>query len=211
MIKVKVCGMKDPGNLKEVSETGPDYVGFIFYPGSPRYIGEDPDRSLFQNVPSRIFKVGVFVDEEPGRVLDIALFAGLDLVQLHGNESPAYCSGMHSAGLQTMKTFSVGEDFHFDDLRAYLGGCDYFLFDTKSDKRGGSGKKFNWNLLSGYRLDKPFFLSGGIGPEDAGSVSNLSNSRFFGVDVNSRFEMAPGIKDVALLKTFIDTVKQSIK
>jgi len=207
MIKIKVCGMRDPLNVIEVIETKPDYMGFIFYPGSPRYIGEEPDISLFQNVPVGILKVGVFVNETPAKIQDIVQDAGLDLIQLHGHEPPEYCSILRSAGLIIIKALSITDDFDFKELVSYKKSCDYFLFDTKSDKPGGSGRKFNWDILSRYSLDIPFFLSGGISPEDSVMIRSIEHNGFYAVDVNSLFETSPGVKDASLLKAFIETVK----
>lgn len=209
MIRIKVCGMCDPLNVKEIAEAKPDFMGFIFYPGSPRYVSEEPDRSLFSNVPPGITKTGVFVNENPDKIYDITIRTGLDMIQLHGIESPDYCSHLKSSGLKIIKAFSMAEYFDFEMLKPYIPACDFFLFDTKTEKFGGSGIKFNWDKLAGYYLDKPFFLSGGIGPEDSGIIKTIENRGFFAVDVNSRFETAPTIKNVTLVKTFIDEIKNN--
>jgi len=209
MIKIKVCGMKDPVNVKEISYAWPDYLGFIFWPGSPRYVGDHPPLSLFQNVPPDIVKAGVFVNENQENILDIAQRAGLGMIQLHGNESPEYCWGLMSSGLEIVKSFNIGENFDFDRIKSFLTCCDYFLFDEKSEKPGGSGRKFKWDQLTDYRLEKPFFLSGGIGPEDAGLIKEMDNNGLFAVDINSRFEISPGIKDVAMVKGFSAKLKNS--
>jgi phosphoribosylanthranilate isomerase len=209
MLKIKVCGMSDPLNVKEIAETNPDYMGFIFYPGSPRYVGVEPDSSLFHSIPDSITKTGVFVNEEPEKISDLTQIAGLDLIQLHGNESPEYCSLLKSSGLKIMKAFSIGEEFDFEKIRPYMPYCEYFLFDTKTDKPGGSGRKFRWEKLTGYCLDRPFFLSGGIGPEDSALILTIMNRGLFGVDINSGFEISPGIKNVALVKIFLDEIKNN--
>ena len=207
MIKVKVCGMSDPLNIKVVAEAGPDIMGFIFYPDSPRYVGENPGRSLFQNVPETIEKTGVFVNADSDRVIDAALDYKLDIIQLHGVESPGYCSFLKAVGLKIIKTFSITDEFDFEMLRPYAHSSDYFLFDTQTTLFGGSGKKFNWDILKGYELDKPFFLSGGIGPEDTAEIFSIKNRGLYGVDINSRFEISPGVKDAGLVASFIDKVK----
>lgn len=199
--------MKNPANVMEIAETGPDFIGFIFYHESPRYVGPEPDRSGFLNVPSGIEKVGVFVNEDPVKLIDLAIVNGLGIIQLHGNESPEYCSKIRSSGLNVIKAFSIAKDFDFTGLKQYVGGCDYFLFDTKTQKYGGSGKKFRWDCLATYNLDIPFFLSGGVGPEDTEEIKAIENKGFFAVDINSRFEVAPGLKNAALVKTFIDEIK----
>jgi phosphoribosylanthranilate isomerase len=207
MKRVKVCGMCDPLNVKEIAETKPDYIGFIFFCGSPRYVGEEPEMALFNNVSPGIKKTGVFLNEDNYKILDVSMATGLDMIQLHGNESPESCLQLKTSGLLISKAFNIGMNFRFENLIPYMPVCDYFLFDTKSEKPGGSGRKFNWEKLKEYTLDKPFFLSGGIGPEDAGVIKAIENRGFFGVDVNSRFENTPGIKDITLVKTFIKSLK----
>lgn len=209
MKRVKVCGMCDPLNVKEIAEAKPDYIGFIFFRGSPRYVGEEPEMALFNNVSPGIKKTGVFLNEDNYKILDVSITTGLDIIQLHGNESPETCLQLKTSGLLIIKAFNIGMNFGFENLIPYMPVCDYFLFDTKSEKPGGSGSKFNWEKLKEYTLDKPFFLSGGIGPEDAGVINAIENKGFFGVDVNSRFENTPGIKDITLVKTFIKSLKDS--
>lgn len=207
MIRVKVCGMYDPLNVKGIAEAKPDFMGFIFFPGSPRYVGERPEMALFHNVPDAIKKVGVFFNEDNHKILELSIRTGLDMVQLHGNESPVSCLQLKSSGLIIIKAFNIEKDFSFESLKQFMPVCDYFLFDTKSKKPGGSGRKFNWKKLDEYFLDKPFFLSGGIGPEDPSEIKSIKNRGFFAIDVNSRFETGPGIKDVALVKAFIKEIK----
>jgi len=207
MNRVKVCGMNDPLNVKEIAEAKPDFMGFIFVPGSPRYVGKVPEKELFHNVPGGIKRIGVFFNENNQRILDVSVRTGLDIVQLHGNESPLACLQLKSSGLKIIKAFNIEKDFSFEYLVQYMSVCDYFLFDTKSEKPGGSGIKFNWMKLEEYSLDKPFFLSGGIGPEDAGVIKSMENKGFFAIDINSRFETSPGMKDAALVKTFINEIK----
>lgn len=199
--------MTNSMNVKEISDTGADFIGFIFYQDSPRYIGEEPCSGLFRNVPNGISKTGVFVNEDPAKILTMANNYDLDMIQLHGDESPEYCSHIRSSGLGIIKAFSITEDFNFKGIRPYIAVCDYFLFDTKTPKYGGSGRKFRWELLKAYNLDKPFFLSGGVGPEDIDDIKTVKYDGFFAVDINSRFETAPGTKDVALVKTFIERIK----
>lgn len=207
MIQVKVCGMNDPLNVKAIAEAKPDFMGFIFFSGSPRYVGAAPDMALFHNVPSGIKRIGVFLNEVNYKILEISLNTGLDMIQLHGEESPESCSQLQSSGLSIIKSFNIDNNFCFEIMKRYLPCCDYFLFDTKSEKQGGSGIKFNWEKLEEYSMDKPFFLSGGIGPEDAGLIKSIENRGLFAVDINSCFETSPGIKDIALVKTFIEEIK----
>jgi len=198
--------MCDPLNVKEIGQTNPDFMGYIFYPGSPRYVGEEPEMAIFHNVPPGIKRIGVFLNEDNHKILNLSNRSGLDMIQLHGNESPVSCLQLKSSGLLIIKVFNIDNEFSFENLMQYMPGCDYFLFDTKSEKPGGSGRKFNWEKLEEYTLDKPFFLSGGIGPEDSGIIKTIENRGFFAVDVNSRFEDAPGIKNVDLVKTFIKSI-----
>ena len=208
MIRVKVCGLTDPSNVKEIVEANPDFMGFIFFAGSPRYVGEYPDMALFDNVPPGIKRTGVFLNENNQKIVETAVRFGLDMVQLHGNESPAACFKLKSSGLSVIKSFNIDMEFSFDLLDKYVDCCDYFLFDSKSEVAGGSGKKFNWGELGSYANNKPFFLSGGIGPEDAELVNSVNNRYLFAVDINSRFETAPGIKDNSRVGTFINAIKK---
>jgi phosphoribosylanthranilate isomerase len=208
MIKVKVCGLTDPDNVQEIAGLIPDFMGFIFYPGSKRFVGNIIKDSLFSNIPSGILKTGVFVNEEPSRILNIMNLYGLDLVQLHGDETAEYCSFLKQEGLKVIKAFSIDENVSFETLEQYLNTCEYFLFDTKSDSTGGSGIKFDWRKISEYTLDMPFFLGGGIGPEDAPLVKQLNHKWLIAVDINSRFEKRPGIKDYIKVKKFIYKIRQ---
>jgi phosphoribosylanthranilate isomerase len=207
MVKIKVCGMRDRLNTKEIAGVGPDFIGFVFYPGSPRYVSAETFNSFAGEIHSGIGKVGVFVNEDIDRVVQVAENFGLSVVQLHGFETPAYCKQLKSTGLSIIKAFNIDRHLDTESLKKYMDSCDYFLFDTKTDKPGGSGRKFRWDSLNGYVLDKPFFLSGGIGPDDAGKIKTIENRGFFAVDINSRFETAPGIKNVAMVKDFINKIK----
>jgi len=207
MIRIKICGMNDPVNVTEISALNPDYLGFIFHKGSSRFVGAEPDMKLFHNVLPGIKKVGVFLNERSQRILEISMGTGIDVIQLHGNEIPDYCDRIKSCGLTVIKVFNINNEFSFDSLIPYLSKCDYFLFDTKSRKHGGSGRKFDWKKLEGYYFDKPFFLSGGIGPEDPELLNLIINKGLFAIDINSRFEISPGVKDIRLVKTFINSIK----
>ena len=207
MIKIKICGLNDPVNVIGISGLYPDYMGFIFYKDSPRFVGKEPDINLFLNVPSGIKKVGVFVNESHHKILEISVGTGSDVIQLHGNESPDYCDRLKSSGQTVIKVFNINNEFSFESMIPYLAKCDYFMFDTKSENHGGSGKKFDWKKLEGYHFDKPFFLSGGIGPEDSELVKSTSNKGLFAIDINSRFEISSGVKDIRLIKTFINSIK----
>lgn len=209
MIKVKVCGLTDPVNAEEISKTGIDFAGFIFYPGSIRFVGNPPDMNLFGSIHAGVCKVGVFVNEDSGKIKETAVRAGLGLIQLHGNENIRYCRQIKSAGLQVIKVFRVGKEIDLKLVNIYADVCDYYLFDSGRGLYGGSGIKFNWNILNGISLKKPFFLSGGIGPEDVPQLRKIENPMLFAVDINSRFEIIPGIKDRIKVKQFTDQIKNT--
>ncbi|MBN1185339.1 MAG: phosphoribosylanthranilate isomerase [Bacteroidales bacterium] len=207
-MKIKVCGMREPENIRQLVNLCPDFIGFIFYPKSKRYIGEQIDRKVLSLIPPSIKKVGVVVDE-PFKVL-ISLIKNnhLEYLQLHGNESPALCLQLKTLGIRTIKAFSMDEQFDFSFCKSYMGTCDYFLFDTKCDTKGGSGKKFNWNMLEKYTFNQPFFLSGGIGEEDINEILKLKEKKnIFAVDINSRFEIEPALKNINSISRFINTIR----
>ena len=203
---MKVCGMRDPLNLEQLCALDPDYVGFIFYPPSRRFVGEQPDPSLFRIPGKAIKKVGVFVDEDLREVRKIVELYGLDAVQLHGKESVDYCGQLSMAGLEVIKVL----DPHTGDaeIRQYSGPVDYILFDSAGTGSGGTGRKFNWELLRELPARLPFFISGGIGSGDAGPLRSLGLGGLAGVDLNSRFELSPGIKDIKLLKEFFTDIRK---
>lgn len=209
MLKIKVCGLKDPLNVQEIAEAHPDYMGFIFYPSSGRFVGNKPDGSLFGKVPSFIMKTGVFVNEEPPAIINTVNIYGLDMVQLHGNETVDYCNYLKKAGLIIIKAFGISKGSDFRTLEPYMNVCEYFLFDTKSPDYGGSGRKFDWEKINEYHLNKPFFLGGGIGPEDTSIIKKIKHPYLFAVDINSRFEIRPGIKDIKKVKDFINEIKKN--
>jgi len=205
MIKLKVCGMKEPQNILDVAALNPDYMGFIFYERSKRFIGALNPMELSQ-LPENIAKVGVFVNHDIIAVVQKAKMYDLNLIQLHGQESADYVAALKQQFLgtntQLMKAFGIDDQFDFRDLEPYMDVVDYFLFDTQTPDHGGSGKIFDWTLLQNYTLDKPYFLSGGIGLESLDAIKALTDTRLYAVDVNSRFETEPGRKDVNKLKDF---------
>lgn len=209
-MKVKVCGMRQRENVKDVSAAQPDYLGFIFYPRSKRYVGE-PEPSLFREVPPNIRKVAVFVNEQISTIRTLVEKYSIDLVQLHGNESPNDCRKLQSAGLQIIKAFGVDENFDFKAVKPYLPHCNYILLDTKSENHGGTGRKFNWNKISEYPYEIPLFLSGGISVADVSQIRQLSDSRLYAVDINSCFENSPGFKNPDLVHQFIQELKKIFK
>lgn len=203
-MKIKVCGMKIPENIKAVAELEIDYMGFIFYEPSPRFVGSD--LSINDALDEGIKGVGVFVDEPIENVQMLLNKHSLKLVQLHGMESPEYCQEMKEAGYTVIKAFRVGEDFDFNSLEKYLSACDYFLFDTKGKTHGGTGKKFNWTILQQYTYNKPFFLSGGIGPADFKVINAFKHPQLYALDLNSRFEISPGEKNTTELNYFLEKI-----
>lgn len=205
--KLKICGMREAANIAAVAELEPVYMGFIFYPQSPRYISEI-SAELIKYVPPSIKTTGVFVNEELEKVIAYIIKYNLKAVQLHGQESAAFCAAVKETGATVIKAFGIAEDFDFTTLEAYLPVVDYFLFDTQTSVHGGSGKTFDWTLLSNYIYDKPYFLSGGIGLEQTVALKEINDSRLYAIDVNSRFELAPGLKDVAQLKEFIEEMNK---
>jgi phosphoribosylanthranilate isomerase len=208
-LKIKVCGMRDPENISGVAAALPDYLGFIFYPKSSRFVGFESSPEVLAEVPDSVMKVGVFVDETPENVLKICKSLKLDIAQLHGHESPEYCRQVKNNEITVFKAFSVDEHFDFDILKGYSGVCDYFLFDTKGRLPGGTGQKFNWKLLDNYHLDVPFFLSGGIALDDIDAISQFDHPQLFGIDINSGFEVSPALKDVEKVKQFMNEIRQT--
>lgn len=201
--------MRAPENIKQISESKPDYMGFIFQPESSRYVGEEPDPSIFGQVSPSITKVGVFVNEDQEKLIRLCQRYRLQAAQLHGNETPACCKAVRENGIMVIKVFSLHDDFDFSLLDRYVPVVDYFLFDTKGHLRGGTGTKFNWVILDRYRLSTPFFLSGGIKPGDAAELKKITYRQLFVVDINSGFETSPAIKDAGLVKKFIEEVRQN--
>ena len=213
---VKICGLRDPENIRKVLNLNPDLIGFIFHPASPRCVS-DLDSLSFLNplvsinqantvqapgtLTERPKVVGVFVDPEVRDILEITRVLHLDAVQLHGSETPETCKAIRDLGFKIIKVFGIKSGFNFTSVSAYEGLADYFLFDTASIKHGGTGLQFDWALLDEYQGKTPWILSGGISPE----TNEFPTDRLMvGVDLNSRFESAPGIKDIGLLKKFIN-------
>ncbi len=202
-MQLKICGMKHPQNIADIAALQPDYLGFIFYEKSKRYVGQGHTPAL--PLPKGIKKVGVFVNASLEYILKKVEKYNLNLVQLHGEETPNFCQNIqkNNLNLKIIKVFSIAETFDFTQLEPYKPHCDYFLFDTKGKEKGGNGFTFNWNILKNYDNEKPFFLSGGLSLENIGEVRNLSNLNIIAIDVNSGFELEPGLKDVEKIKKLI--------
>lgn len=206
-LKWKVCGMKAPDNIAGALKLQPDYMGFIFYKKSPRYVGSDwqgPEA----NFPKTTAKVGVFVNEELESLRLLADQYRLDYLQLHGGESPEYCQELSEAGYRLIKAVGLRTEADLERLSKYDKCVEYLLFDTPSQQYGGTGKTFDWSLLESYEGKQPFFLSGGLSTENVQAVSTLRHPGLWALDVNSRFETEPGIKDVARLKEFKEQLQK---
>lgn len=206
-MKLKICGLNNPENIEQIAGLNPDYMGFIFYPGSRRYVSGDRIREILLQIPNSINKVGVFVNESLDNVKRIYNHFHLDYVQLHGDEDATYCAKLYLNQIPIIKAFCLDESFGFRKLDAYVPFCHYFLFDTKGLLPGGNGLKFNWNMMESYDLKVPFFLSGGIDEGDAGIISKLSYEMLHAIDINSKFEMKPGTKDIRKVKRFFTEIK----
>lgn len=204
-MKIKVCGIKDKENLRELRKCEPDFLGFIFYNKSARYMGESFIPSDLENLSAK--KIGVFVDSTAEEIEKIKNNFKLDGIQFHGNESPALCEKFLNQNLILIKAFSVDEHFDFTQTKDF-SFCDYFLFDTKGENKGGNGKTFNWDILKKYDQKVPFFLSGGIGPENISETFQLTDLKLAGIDLNSRLEISPGLKDMTKVKNIISLIRQ---
>lgn len=198
-MKLKVCGMRAPENIKALSALTPDYMGFIFWAPSSRYV-----ETTTPELPSAIKKTGVFVDASVDYIQSMVLQHKLQAVQLHGEETPQYCALVQDFGVEVIKAFSIKDSFDFSQLEPYETSCDFFLFDTKGELPGGNGYGFDWSLLTNYPSQKPFFLSGGIGLEHTPQIKALLNTDLplHAIDVNSKFELAPALKNIDALTQF---------
>ena len=222
---IKVCGMRDAENIREVESVGIDMMGFICWEGSPRFVREVP--AYLPRCP----RVGVFVNPTLEYVKKCSQAFGFSFIQLHGTESPDFCQAVRQeTGCKVIKTISIdlsqtsrpspnlslvgrganttGDSNNSSPYKGEVGRGSLLLFDTKCKTMGGSGRQFNWDILSGYRGEVPFLLSGGIGPEDAERLRQWHHPKCLGIDINSRFETAPGIKDINKIKSFINTIRQ---
>ena len=231
---VKVCGMREPENIRDVAALGVDWIGFIFYPKSPRYVsqirsraGIIPDYSVFmkheelsskelssKEMMRQVKRVGVFVDDMPQNIVTRAVNYELDVIQLHGSESVIMIDNLRSTlapsirkGIKFMKALSISTAEDILRYKEYEGHVDYFIFDTQTPLVGGSGNHFDWNMLDAYDGNTPFILSGGVGPDDAERVLSIRHPMFAGIDLNSQFETAPAVKNVDALKDFLAKIR----
>ncbi len=213
--------MRDADNIREVKALDIDWMGFIFWQDSPRYVqqissraGIIPDYSSLQELETLPKRVGVFVDDMPQNIVTRVVNYELDIVQLHGSESPVMIDNLRRTldpdihpGIQIMKALSIASEEDLKRYQDYVGHVDYFLFDTKTPLVGGSGKQFDWSILEAYDGDVPFLLSGGIGPDDVARVKAFHHPKMLGIDLNSRFETAPAVKDVEQLRSFVNELR----
>ncbi len=188
MKKVKICGLFQDENIKEIATLRPDFLGFIFYPKSKRFVADKLSKEILNSLPKEINKTAVFVNETIKTIQNIVQNYAFDYVQLHGNETVQCCQKLNESNIKIIKAFSVDDAFHFSILEEYQKYCDYFLFDTKTPNYGGSGKAFNWQILQNYHLNTPFFLSGGIGLQNIDDALQFQHLQFIGLDCNSALE-----------------------
>jgi phosphoribosylanthranilate isomerase len=197
---VKVCGMRDAANIRQLETLGIDWMGMIFWPKSKRYVSTPP-----VYLPQHVRKVGVFVDASLDAIRQHVEDYQLDIVQLHGQESPDMLKVLKP--LTLIKAFNIATPEDLQKTEPYEGLADYFLFDTKGKSVGGNGEKFDWSVLDNYQGETPFLLSGGIGSEDAQDVKTFHHPKCIGIDLNSRFETEPGLKDITKLKQFLEAIR----
>lgn len=202
-MNIKVCGITEMKQLKQLEGLDIDFAGLVFYKDSPGYIGDKLSKKEVKNADFDLKKTGVFINPEMIDVLDAIDEYGLQVVQLNGDESPGMCEDL-SSEVEVIKAFHITGQEDIDKLVApYDAVCDYYLFDKAIDySLGGTGQQFDWNVLTKAKIEKPFFLSGGIGPEDAAKLKAFKHPDFFGININSKFETAPGVKDMSKVLQF---------
>ena len=201
---IKVCGIKTEENISFLSQARIDMVGLNFYAPSVRYLPDEVNPILFDKFDVDVKRVGVFVNESPLRIFELGNKYKLDYIQLHGDEDEYFCNKI-AEQFPVIKVFRIDDNFDFSMIYKYTS-ASYFLFDTQTRHFGGSGKKFNWEQLNQYSGKVPFLLSGGIGPDDVDQILSISHPQFVGIDINSKFESHPGIKDKTLVLPFIHSI-----
>ena len=204
-MKIKVCGMRETENIHRLVKLKPDYIGFIFYSKSPRFVFENTP-----NLPGDIKKTGVFVNSEIEFIKKTIIKHELKCVQLHGEETPEFCKLVKSLNVEVIKAINILDKYDFKELIPYQMFCNYFLFDTKGKKPGGNGYGFNWKILKDYNLDKPFFLSGGISTNHIQKIKKLvkTNLPVYAIDINSKFESKPGHKKIETIREFKSKINE---
>ncbi|OYD43839.1 phosphoribosylanthranilate isomerase [Sphingobacterium cellulitidis] len=200
---IKVCGMKEPDNILQLLELPIQYMGHIFYQKSARYVGDLANLDISKNIK----KTGVFVNSSIAEILESVNRLSLKAVQLHGDETAEMASALKSEGLEVIKAFGIDEEFDWNQLESFVDHVDFFLFDSKSPAYGGTGKAFNWQKLKEYPFEKPYFLSGGLSLENLEEAINFEDKRLVGLDLNSKFEIEPGLKDIEKLKLALKTIR----
>ena len=201
---IKVCGMTEGENIRAIEALGVDLIGFIFYPGSPRCVRQKPSY-----LPTRAGRVGVFVDADRDEILRRHDEYQFSYIQLHGSESPEFCARLREQdGLRVIKAFGIAEESVRNTVAGYEGACDLFLFDTKTPGHGGSGQRFDWSIMDDYEEKTRFLLSGGIGLDTVEILHDFIYPYLAGIDLNSRFETAPGIKDPELMEVFLENLQR---
>lgn len=210
-MRIKVCGMTSTQQVQQLDEMGVEFAGFIFYPKSPRYVFKNMPATEIKRIKGNINKVGVFVNADADEVLRTVDVCGLYLVQLHGDESPRVCEKIANY-VSVIKAFRISDHDHIEwKVRDYYDAVDMYMFDTEGAGYGGTGKKFNWELLKEQNIRKPFFLSGGITSDDAEKLKAFQKEEvakdLFAVDINSKFEVMPGVKDMEKVKGFVENLK----
>ena len=211
-MKIKVCGMKYSGNIEELSFLLPDYMGFIFYEKSKRFV-ENLNPEVLLSIPETVKKTGVFVNETREEIEKMIRLYQLQAIQLHGEESPEFCRYFKETGLEVIKAISIvtKDDLQKMNNYSFSGCCDYFLFDTKTALYGGSGKRYDWEILHNYAENIPFFLSGGIGPDDLPRLASFHHPLLYGIDLNSKFENEDTSKNIPQLENFMTQLRKQIK
>jgi len=208
-MKIKICGMREPENIRKILALQPDFIGFIFYEKSQRYISLDDFLQLETNFVGTN-KVAVFVNESVKNIIKTATLGNFKYIQLHGNETPEFCEELKYLDFKIIKAFGIDAAFDFEILSEYQSVCDYFLFDTKTKDYGGSGHQFDWDLLNKYILEIPVFLSGGLSETNVTDIQRINKQiPLFALDFNSKLEDAPGLKNIEKAKNIIKLIKHS--
>ena len=208
-LNIKICGMREVDNIREVLSFQPDFLGFILYPKSSRYVNRDRLEKINAIDFGSTEKVGVFVNEDPQKIISVAHRYHFNYIQLHGDETDEVIQMLKEQGLKVIKVISVATSADLEMIQNYPS-ADYLLFDTKGQKRGGNGYKFDWRLLENISIDKPIFLSGGLGVEDLKSVQEKNMENLSGLDFNSKLEEKPALKDIAKVKQLMNQINQEV-
>ena len=205
--RIKVCGMRQSRNISELIDLAPDFIGFIFYERSPRYAGTILTPDITSQIPAHVKKTGVFVNAPLEHIIKTCEKYNLNTVQLHGEETPQMCRDIQNKGYEVIKSFALKTTADLEQTTPFADCCDFFLFDTPTAEYGGSGKKFDWSVLHGTKIERPFFLSGGIEEADAATILDECPQKPYALDINSKFETAPGLKNIESVGLFMDVIR----